>query len=214
MVVARGEMFWLLPAGHSWRSPAARPRTACRPSRRAGHAGGTNARAQSASWFHASRTASRPRPETPSRKNSNGWRSQGHAGELPPAYFLAISGGGDNGAYGAGFLNGWTASGTRPEFKVVTGISTGALIAPFAFLGPKYDYVLERVYTTTAQKDIFKKRGIVKGIFGDAHGGHTPACRASSHPMSTASCSTRSRPNMRRAGSCWSARPTSIRSSP
>ena len=63
---------------------------------------------------------------------------------------------------------GWTASGTRPEFKVVTGVSTGALIAPFAFLGPKYDYVIKRVYTETSQKDIFKKRGIVKGIFGDS----------------------------------------------
>jgi predicted acylesterase/phospholipase RssA len=94
--------------------------------------------------------------------------SQGQTGELPPAYFLAISGGGDNGAYGAGFLNGWSASGVRPEFKVVTGVSTGALIAPFAFLGPKYDYVIKRVYTETSQKDIFKKRGIVKGIFGDA----------------------------------------------
>jgi len=94
--------------------------------------------------------------------------SQGQAGQLPPVHLLAISGGGDNGAYGAGFLNGWTATGTRPEFKAVTGISTGALIAPFAFLGPKYDYVLQRVYTQTSQKDIFKKRGVVKGIFGDA----------------------------------------------
>lgn len=94
--------------------------------------------------------------------------SQGRTGEMPTANFLAISGGGDNGAYGAGFLNGWTASGVRPEFKVVTGISTGALIAPFAFLGPKYDYVLQRVYTQTSQKDIFKKRGILKGLFGDA----------------------------------------------
>ena len=93
--------------------------------------------------------------------------SQGRT-DLPPANFLAISGGGDNGAYGAGFLNGWTASGTRPEFKVVTGVSTGALIAPFAFLGPKYDYVVKRVYTETSQKDIFKKRGIVKGFFGDS----------------------------------------------
>jgi len=94
--------------------------------------------------------------------------SQGQSGPLPPAYFLAISGGGDNGAYGAGFLNGWTASGKRPEFKVVTGVSTGALIAPFAFLGPKYDYVLEKVYTQTSQKDIFKKRGLIKGaLFGD-----------------------------------------------
>ena len=101
--------------------------------------------------------------------------SQGRSGPLPHAYFLAISGGGDNGAYGAGFLNGWTAAGTRPEFKVVTGVSTGALIAPFAFLGPKYDYVLERVYTTTSQKDIFKKRGLLKGaLFGDAMADSAP----------------------------------------
>jgi hypothetical protein len=95
--------------------------------------------------------------------------SQGRrGGELPPAYFLAISGGGDDGAFGAGILSGWSAAGTRPQFKAVTGISTGALIAPFAFLGPKYDYVLQRVYTTTGPKDIFKKRGIVEGILGDA----------------------------------------------
>jgi predicted acylesterase/phospholipase RssA len=93
--------------------------------------------------------------------------SQGRGAELPPAYFLAISGGGDNGAFGSGLLNGWTASGTRPEFKVVTGVSTGALIAPFAFMGPKYDYVVKKVYTTTAQKDIFKKRGIKALLFGD-----------------------------------------------
>ena len=103
--------------------------------------------------------------------------SQGRSGELPPAYFLAISGGGDNGAYGAGFLNGWTAAGSRPEFKVVTGISTGALIAPFAFLGPRYDYVLQRVYTSTSQKDIFKKRGIVKGFFGDAMADSRPLAK-------------------------------------
>ncbi len=93
--------------------------------------------------------------------------SQGRTNDLPTAYFLAISGGGDNGAYGAGFLEGWTSAGTRPQFKVVTGVSTGALIAPFAFLGPRYDYVLKRVYTATSQKDIFKKRGIVGALFGD-----------------------------------------------
>ncbi len=53
--------------------------------------------------------------------------------------YLAISGGGPNGAFGAGLFAGWTASGTRPEFSMVTGISTGALTAPFAFLGPDYD---------------------------------------------------------------------------
>jgi predicted acylesterase/phospholipase RssA len=50
---------------------------------------------------------------------------------MPPVNFLAVSGGGDNGAFGAGLLVGWTEAGDRPVFKVVTGISTGALIAPF-----------------------------------------------------------------------------------
>ena len=72
----------------------------------------------------------------------------GHQGPLPPVSFLAISGGGDDGAFGAGLLVGWSASGTRPEFKGVTGVSTGALIAPFAFLGSDYDDKLRAVYTT------------------------------------------------------------------
>lgn len=54
-------------------------------------------------------------------------------GELPPAVFLAISGGGDDGAFGAGLLNGWSAREDRPQFKVVTGVSTGALIAHSLF---------------------------------------------------------------------------------
>src|SRR6185436_4299186 len=53
--------------------------------------------------------------------------------------YLAVSGGGSDGAFGAGLINGWTESGSRPKFKIVTGVSTGALIAPFAFLGPDYD---------------------------------------------------------------------------
>ncbi|HEY9345320.1 MAG TPA: patatin-like phospholipase family protein, partial [Inquilinus sp.] len=63
----------------------------------------------------------------------------GHKGALPPVSYLAVSGGGEDGAFGAGLLTGWTKFGTRPEFKVVTGVSTGALTAPFAFLGPAYD---------------------------------------------------------------------------
>src|SRR5688572_11841982 len=55
---------------------------------------------------------------------------------------LVISGGGEDGAFGAGLLCGWTEAGDRPDFKLVTGISTGALIAPAAFLGPKYDHIL------------------------------------------------------------------------
>jgi predicted acylesterase/phospholipase RssA len=61
---------------------------------------------------------------------------------------LAISGGGPDGAFGAGLLNGWTARGDRPRFTVVTGISTGAIVALFAFLGPEYDETLKEIYTT------------------------------------------------------------------
>jgi hypothetical protein len=61
---------------------------------------------------------------------------------------LALSGGGPDGAFGAGLLNGWTARGDRPEFTSVTGISTGAIIAVFAFLGPDYDDEITEVYTT------------------------------------------------------------------
>ncbi len=71
---------------------------------------------------------------------------------------LALSGGSDKGAFGAGLLNGWTQAGTRPEFSIVTGVSTGALIAPFAFLGPDEDAELKRLYTTISAKDIFRTR--------------------------------------------------------
>lgn len=82
--------------------------------------------------------------------------------------YLAISGGGGNGAYGAGLLVGWTASGTRPEFTVVTGISTGALAAPFAFLGPDYDDELRAVYTTFDTEDLVEKRGFLAILRQDA----------------------------------------------
>lgn len=78
---------------------------------------------------------------------------------------LAISGGGSDGAFGAGLLNGWTASGTRPEFLVVTGVSTGALMAPFAFLGPKYDPILREFYTKYSTKDILRPM-VLAGLLG------------------------------------------------
>jgi hypothetical protein len=93
---------------------------------------------------------------------------------LPPAYFLAISGGGDNGAFGAGLLNGWTERGDRPQFKLVTGVSTGALIAPFAFLGPNYDPVLRHVYTEVDQSAIFESRSMINAVFNDALKDTTP----------------------------------------
>ena len=82
--------------------------------------------------------------------------------------YLAISGGGANGAFGAGLLKGCTESGTRPELWVVTGISTGALIAPFAFLGSDYDDELEGLYTTLSTSDLLKKRSLIKGLTSDA----------------------------------------------
>jgi len=111
------------------------------------------------------------------RKEQAWLASNGHGGSLPPVNFLAISGGGDNGAFGAGLLNGWTAAGTRPEFKAVTGVSTGALIAPFAFLGPNYDHVLKTVYTTVTKNDIYKKRGLLRGFFSDAMADSAPMGR-------------------------------------
>jgi predicted patatin/cPLA2 family phospholipase len=69
---------------------------------------------------------------------------------------LALSGGGANGAFGAGFLYGWTKTGNRPKFKLVTGISTGALIAPLAFLGSDYDDTLREMYTTMSTPNIFR----------------------------------------------------------
>lgn len=95
--------------------------------------------------------------------------------QLPPVNYLAVSGGGDNGAFGAGLLVGWTEQGSRPEFKIVTGISTGALIAPFAFLGPDYDTKLKQVYTTIGPKDIQETRGLLNAaLTSDGLADNTP----------------------------------------
>ena len=103
--------------------------------------------------------------------------------KLPPANYLAISGGGDNGAFAAGLLVGWTKSGERPEFKMVTGVSTGALIAPFAFLGPAYDDKLREVYTTISQKDVFFGRFFTAVFFDDALRDTSPLFRTISRLM-------------------------------
>jgi len=82
---------------------------------------------------------------------------------------LAISGGAANGAYGAGLLCGWSEAGTRPEFKVVTGISTGAIMAPVAFLGSNYDGKLREFYTKYSTKDIVRRRNpIIGALFGNS----------------------------------------------
>jgi predicted patatin/cPLA2 family phospholipase len=84
-----------------------------------------------------------------------------------PHTYLAMSGGGSDGAFGAGLLVGWTARGDRPEFTMVTGISTGALAAPFAFLGSDYDHVLREVYTTLTTDGVLKKRRFLGKLYKD-----------------------------------------------
>lgn len=76
--------------------------------------------------------------------------------------FLALSGGGSNGAFGAGLLAGWTKNGTRPDFSIVTGVSTGSLIAPFAFLGPSYDDQLTEAYTQLSRDDVFRRKHVLR----------------------------------------------------
>jgi hypothetical protein len=101
-------------------------------------------------------------------------KSVGHRGPLPPAVLLAVSGGGDNGAFGAGLLNGWSAAGDRPTFKLVTGVSTGALIAPFAFLGPKYDGALKEFYTNISPEDVLEHRSLIAAVMDDALADNRP----------------------------------------
>ncbi|WP_238858302.1 patatin-like phospholipase family protein [Faunimonas pinastri] len=80
--------------------------------------------------------------------------------------YLALSGGGGDGAYGAGILKGWAESGKRPPFDVVSGVSTGALIAPFAFLGPQYDDRLQKLFTDGYAKNLLADIQPLNAIFG------------------------------------------------
>lgn len=86
----------------------------------------------------------------------------------PPLHYLAISGGAYDGAFGAGLLTGWSASGTRPEFAIVTGVSTGALIAPFVFIGPQYDDKVKELFTTATTDSIFMSSvfDVLDGVTG------------------------------------------------
>jgi predicted acylesterase/phospholipase RssA len=80
---------------------------------------------------------------------------------------LTLSGGGSSGAFGAGILAGWAKAGTRPKFDIVTGISAGALIAPFAFLGPAYDDEIKQGFTTTKESNIYTKHSLL-GVLSSA----------------------------------------------
>jgi hypothetical protein len=105
--------------------------------------------------------------ETPDnyQQLADGWRRYN---------YLAISGGGSDGAFGAGILNGWSAKGSRPTFKVVTGVSTGALIAPFAFLGPEYDPQIKEAYTTVNPGRIYVVRQLIAVLWDESVADNTP----------------------------------------
>lgn len=85
-----------------------------------------------------------------------------------PVSVLALSSGGSDGAFGAGFLKGLTEAHQRPQFTMVTGVSTGALIAPFAFLGSAYDKTLEDLYTSGFAATLVKDVNVFNGVFGNA----------------------------------------------
>jgi hypothetical protein len=101
--------------------------------------------------------------------------------DLPPANYLASSGGGDDGAFGAGLICGWSDDGKMPAFKLVTGVSTGAMIAPFAFLASPYIDRLRTLYTTIKPDDISEDRGLFGALFGEALADTTPLYRLISH---------------------------------
>lgn len=107
--------------------------------------------------------------------------------QLPPEMpILAVSGGGENGAFGAGLLCGWTEAGNRPTFQLVTGVSTGALTAPFAFLGSAYDSQLRAVYTELKPADVLESRGLLAGtLFHDSMADNSPLYKTISRYLTT-----------------------------
>jgi len=103
-----------------------------------------------------------------------------------PVNFLALSGGADDGAFGAGLLAGWSKTGRRPEFEIVTGVSTGALMAPFVFLGPAYDGILKEIYTRYSTKDILIEKPLVGLLGGSSLADPTPLADLIAHHVDQA----------------------------
>src|SRR5262245_57760235 len=108
--------------------------------------------------------------------------NQARAARKPPVpsprkAVLVVSGGGAYGAYPAGVLVGWTATGTRPQFDVVTGVSTGALIGAFAFLGPEFDYELQKYYTTIRNEDIYRQRRLLPSLLSESLADSAPLAK-------------------------------------
>ncbi len=100
------------------------------------------------------------------KDESGDYRSDSNGNKIYP--MLTISGGAANGAYGGGLLKGWSEEGSRPNFKIVTGVSTGAITAPMAFLGKEYDGMIEELYTTISTRDVMRAKGPFRALFGDS----------------------------------------------
>jgi predicted patatin/cPLA2 family phospholipase len=98
-------------------------------------------------------------------------------GEHPPTDVLAISGGGANGAFAAGLLRGWSEAGNRPTFRLVTGVSVGAIIAPFAFLGPEYDEKLRELATTVSDEKVYRRKELLGSLRSDSVTDTAPLAR-------------------------------------
>ncbi|VTS06138.1 patatin-like phospholipase family protein [Tuwongella immobilis] len=96
---------------------------------------------------------------------------------VPPQNYLALSGGGKYGAFTVGILKGWTDSGTRPTFDVVTGVSTGAMIATFAYLGPQYDELLLHYYSSLDTNEVLRKRGLLRAFWSGAMADSKPLAK-------------------------------------
>jgi hypothetical protein len=108
-------------------------------------------------------------------ENKNDYPTNGFGIRIYPV--LAVSGGGGNGAYGAGLLRGWSKEGSRPSFKIITGVSSGSIIALYAFLGKDYDDALEKFFTTLSTKDIMKQNTFLSILFGDSFASSAPLAK-------------------------------------
>lgn len=134
-------------------------------------------------------------------------RVRGH-----PLNIVELSGGGQNGAFGAGFLKGWRERGTRPQFDIVTGVSTAALLSTHAFLGTEADdAMLEEIFTGMTQQDVYQSRWFIdilegsnsvlddsgfEGAFRPSASAESPVVDFALHPPSHDSMTTWRIPNL------------------
>jgi predicted acylesterase/phospholipase RssA len=98
-------------------------------------------------------------------------------GANAPADVLAISGGGSHGAFAAGLLRGWSEAGSRPTFRLVTGVSVGAVIAPFAFLGSAYDDRLRELATNISDEKVYRRKELLGSLMSDSVTDSAPLVR-------------------------------------